>query len=135
MQELKDLSEECQNHICKCENCGYEPLKHFEECPKCKSEAFHILDLSLIKEDELVMINNVEERVGMSMVGMTTEQFIEDELINIEPSEEPINIEPLEEPISIEPSEEDEEEFEVIEIVDEPIIEDLDLIELKGGIN
>ena len=27
---------------CMCENCKYSPLKHFECCPKCESEGFHI---------------------------------------------------------------------------------------------
>lgn len=39
---------------CKCETCGYEPLKHFEKCPNCNSESYHITT----KESE---INRKEE--------------------------------------------------------------------------
>ena len=35
------MEEEFKNHICECEDCGYKPLKHFEVCPKCNSQAFH----------------------------------------------------------------------------------------------
>jgi Zn finger protein HypA/HybF involved in hydrogenase expression len=27
--------------VCECENCKYKTLKHFEECPKCFSRAYH----------------------------------------------------------------------------------------------
>lgn len=35
------LTEECKKHECSCENCNFYPLKHFQKCPKCYSEAFH----------------------------------------------------------------------------------------------
>lgn len=41
-QEKPKLSEERQNEICICD-CGYHPLKHFEECPNCRSVAFHVV--------------------------------------------------------------------------------------------
>ena len=41
-QEKSQLSEERQNEICICD-CGYYPLKHFEECPKCRCMAFHFV--------------------------------------------------------------------------------------------
>lgn len=38
-----ELTEIRKKSICKCEDkfCNYYPLKHFEECPKCGSKAFH----------------------------------------------------------------------------------------------
>ncbi len=45
------LSERTMKDVCKCENCGTEPLAHFEECPKCFSEAYH-LTIEQGKDDE-----------------------------------------------------------------------------------
>lgn len=36
------LNEEQENEVCYCEDCGYKPLKHFEECPNCLSRAYHL---------------------------------------------------------------------------------------------
>lgn len=36
-----ELSEVYKQSLCKCESCGYYPLRHLETCPKCGSEAFH----------------------------------------------------------------------------------------------
>jgi len=41
MFEKRKLNEEEENKICECESCKYKPLKHFEKCPVCYSEAFH----------------------------------------------------------------------------------------------
>jgi hypothetical protein len=51
MFEHMKLSEELKNHLCKCENCGFYPLKHFEECPKCNSSSYHLTCLTYIGED------------------------------------------------------------------------------------
>jgi len=47
---MRILSEEEQKHICKCEGCGFKPLKHFQRCPKCYSEAWHSIINHNIKQ-------------------------------------------------------------------------------------
>jgi lipopolysaccharide biosynthesis regulator YciM len=39
---IKELDEKRKKEICDCENCGYKNLKHFEECPKCRSISYHL---------------------------------------------------------------------------------------------
>ncbi len=39
----EELSEEVEKRICECEDetCKYYPLRHFQECPRCYSKAYH----------------------------------------------------------------------------------------------
>lgn len=41
--------EEC---ICEDSDCLFQPLNHFQACPKCKSRAFHTVIFQGIKQTE-----------------------------------------------------------------------------------
>lgn len=56
-QEKMKSSEERKNEICICD-CGYYPLKHFEKCPICKCEAFHLVINKFAMEKIKNGINN-----------------------------------------------------------------------------
>ena len=45
-----ELSEERQKETCECEICHYYPLKHFQRCPRCRSESFHLTKHPEIKK-------------------------------------------------------------------------------------
>ena len=45
-----------ENKRAECEDCGYKPLKYFERCPKCNSEAYH-------KSESVPKIKNDEEKI------------------------------------------------------------------------
>lgn len=51
------LSERTMKDICVCENpsCGEPELKHFETCPNCGSEAYHLTIKSYEEEEEGVV--------------------------------------------------------------------------------
>jgi hypothetical protein len=48
---MKALSEERMKDVCKCESCNFEPLAHFQECPKCHSESYHLTSFVYTPQD------------------------------------------------------------------------------------
>lgn len=57
-KEYEKLEKDCCNHKCECENCGKFPLKHYERCPFCGSESFHIHSLKAISHETSEMNGN-----------------------------------------------------------------------------
>lgn len=49
-ERKRKLDKERLKEICECV-CGYYPLKHFQRCPKCNSEAFHKVIKKINKDD------------------------------------------------------------------------------------
>jgi len=54
------LSEHQLKDICKCEDCGHEPLSHFEPCPKCYSISYHKTTVVYTPETQQIKEENFD---------------------------------------------------------------------------
>ena len=68
-----------EDHQCECESCGYYPLGHFQNCPKCNSGAYHTYNPRFVNQMEIKLSEKAKEELdeieAMIRGNMTDEQW------------------------------------------------------------
>lgn len=81
----EDLDEKRKKEWCYCECGSKEKIRHFEKCPSCNSESFHLTVIQAPEEPEEEVTISLEEKPkeGMSSlavrIGMDIQQEINDQ--------------------------------------------------------